>query len=133
MAVTTPSWLRRTAMAHGTLTAMLGLAIAWQSASLFFPKFLFPGLDAIALRLFDLFGEHGNLIDAAATACRILAGLGGAFLAGTPLAGAKMRAPLFERYPYPLLNFNQRIPPLSRALLSPISFNPIHFPLLSIT
>ena len=109
------------------VVAIVGLAIAWQIASYFFPAFLFPPLPAIATEFFDIFATSGPLYDAGATFARILAGLMGAFLLGSLLAFLMGRSDRFYRYAFPLLNFNQGIPALSWVVISIIWFKGIEF------
>jgi NitT/TauT family transport system permease protein len=109
------------------VAAMAGLALAWQIASYFFPPFLFPSVPAIAGRFVAIFLEAAPLLDALATAARILLGLAGAFVLGAVLALLMGRSDSFHRYAYPLLNFNQGIPALSWVVISIIWFKGIEF------
>lgn len=109
------------------VVAIVGLAIAWQIASYFFPAFLFPPLPAIAARFADIFAASGPLFDAVSTFVRILVGLTGAFLIGTILAFLMGRSERFYRYVFPLLNFDQGIPALSWVVISIIWFKGIEF------
>src|SRR5262245_39201112 len=74
--------LRHFHVSRETLLAMAGLALAWQLASYFFPPYLFPSIAAIATAFAKIFASMPLLLDAAATALRILAGLAGAFVLG---------------------------------------------------
>jgi NitT/TauT family transport system permease protein len=112
--------------------ALLGLAIAWQIASYFFPPFLFPPLPAIAGHFFDIFLSWKLTLDALATASRILVGMTGAFILGGALAFLMGRSDRFSRYAYPLLNFNQGVPALSWVVISIIWFKGIEFRILFI-
>ena len=107
--------------------ALAGLALVWQIASFFIPHFLFPSVPEIAARLFAIFTSWNSVGDALATSARILAGLTGAFVLGTVLAMPMARSPTFERYTYPLLNFNQGIPALSWVVIAIIWFRGIEF------
>ena len=98
---------------YESVVALAGLAIVWQIVSLFVPHFLFPSVPEIAARLVAIFTSWNSIFDIFATSARILAGLAGAFVCGTLLAVPMARSPAFERYVYPLLNFNQGIPALS--------------------
>src|SRR5208282_5927933 len=102
-------------------------AVVWQIASLFVPHFLFPSVPEIAERLWTIFTSAQSIGDALATSGRILAGLAGAFVLGTLLAVPMARSPVFERYAYPLLNFNQGIPALSWVVIAIIWFRGIEF------
>ena len=107
--------------------ALAGLALVWQIASFFIPHFLFPSVPEIAARLFAIFTSWNSVSDALATSARILAGLTGAFVLGTVLAMPMARSSTFERYTYPLLNFNQGIPALSWVVIAIIWFRGIEF------
>jgi ABC-type nitrate/sulfonate/bicarbonate transport system permease component len=107
--------------------ALAGLAAVWQIASLFVPHYLFPSVPEIAERLLAIFTSWKSISDALATSIRILAGLAGAFVLGTILALPMARSPAFERYAYPLLNFNQGIPALSWVVFAIIWFRGIEF------
>lgn len=109
------------------VVALAGLAAIWQIASLFVPHFLFPSIPEIAARLLAIFTSWSSLADALATSARILAGLAGAFVLGTLLAMPMARSTAFERYAYPLLNFNQGIPALSWVVVAIIWFRGIEF------
>lgn len=112
---------------YESVLALAGLAIVWQIASLFVPHFLFPSIPEIADRLVDIFTSWKSISDTLATSARILAGLGGAFVLGTILAMPMARSPSFERYVYPLLNFNQGIPALSWVVIAIIWFRGVEF------
>jgi NitT/TauT family transport system permease protein len=109
------------------IVAFIGLAVAWQAASYFFPDYLFPPIPAIAARFFEIFGSLGTTLDALATAGRILAGLAGSFVLGGIIAVLMAKWPAFERYSLPLLNFNQGIPALSWVVIAIIWFKGIEF------
>ncbi|MDB5411583.1 MAG: transporter permease [Rhodospirillales bacterium] len=109
------------------VVALVGLAVAWQIASYFFPPFLFPPVPAIAAHVLDIFLSGKTLLDVMATALRILAGLAGAFVLGAAIAVLMGRAPRFSRYAYPLLNFNQGVPALSWVVISIIWFKGTEF------
>jgi len=112
---------------YESVVALAGLAIVWQIASFFVPHFLFPSVPEIATRLVDIFTSWKSIGDALATGARILAGLGGAFVLSIILAIPMARSPAFERYAYPLLNFNQGIPALSWVVIAIIWFRGIEF------
>jgi NitT/TauT family transport system permease protein len=112
---------------YESVVALCGLTLVWQIVSLFVPHFLFPSVPEIAARLIDIFSSPKLIGDALATSARILAGLGGAFVLGTMLALPMARSPSFERYAYPLLNFNQGIPALSWVVIAIIWFRGIEF------
>src|ERR1700689_2669766 len=103
---------------YESIAALVGLAVVWQIASLFVPHFLFPSVPEIAQRLVEIFTSWKSISDALATSARILAGLTGCFVLGTFLAMPMARSPAFERYAYPLLNFNQGIPALSWVVVA---------------
>jgi NitT/TauT family transport system permease protein len=123
------SWSRRTGKSfnYEGVVALAGLALIWQIASFFVPHFLFPSVPEIATRLFAIFTSWNSISDALATSGRILAGLTGAFVLGAGLAVPMARSATFERYAYPLLNFNQGIPALSWVVIAIIWFRGIEF------
>lgn len=106
---------------------MLGLAVAWQIASLFFPPYLFPSLIAIAESFGKIFASAALLTDAAMTALRILTGLTGAFILGVLFAVAMAKSVRANGYLFPILHFNQGIPALSWVVISIIWFKTIEF------
>jgi NitT/TauT family transport system permease protein len=112
---------------YESVVALAGLAVVWQIASLFVPHFLFPSVPEIATRLVEIFTSWNSIGDTLATSLRILAGLAGAFVLGTVLAMPMARSASFERYVYPLLNFNQGIPALSWVVIAIIWFRGIEF------
>ena len=112
---------------YEAVVALCGLVLVWQIVSLFVPHFLFPSVPEIAAKLIEIFSSWKQLGNAAATSARILAGLGGAFVLGTMLALPMARSPSFERFAYPLLNFNQGIPALSWVVIAIIWFRGIEF------
>ena len=118
---------RRMAVNKETLIAMAGLAIVWQIASTFTAPFLFPSIPAIVERFIEVFGSGAQLLDAAATAARILAGLAGAFVIGALLAFVMAKWDAAHRYLNPLLIFNQGVPALSWVVISIIWFKTTEF------
>ncbi|MCC7082745.1 MAG: ABC transporter permease subunit [Burkholderiales bacterium] len=119
--------LRQLAVRREALFAMLGLATAWQIASLFFPSYLFPPLPAIGAAFAKIFGSWEQVGNALATALRILAGLAGAFLLGVVFAVAMAKSRKANDYLFPILHFNQGIPALSWVVISIIWFKSIEF------
>jgi NitT/TauT family transport system permease protein len=129
----TPSGGKRRAFGWGRefryegTVALIGLAIVWQIASFFVPHFLFPSVPEIAERFVSIFASWSTVFDALATGARILVGLTGAFVFGTILAVLMARSSRFDRYAFPLLNFNQGIPALSWVVIAIIWFRGIEF------
>lgn len=119
-------WARSSKTAHAGL-ALLGLALVWQIASLFFPTFLFPPLPAIGARFLDILQSWQQFRDVLATAARILEGLAGAFLLGAILAMLMGRSRVFEHYATPILTFFQGVPALSWVVIAIIWFQGIEF------
>lgn len=105
-----------------TVIGLGGLIVVWQFASYFFPVYLFPPVPAIADKFLDIFLDQESLGNAAATAGRIFAGLGSAFLLGAVLAFLMGRSERSYRYIFPLLNFIQGIPALSWVVIAIIWF-----------
>ncbi len=108
------------------------LLAAWQIASYFFPHYLFPPVQAIAVRTFNIFTDMPLLIEVLATAARIFGGLLGAFLLGCLLALVIGRSPFVESYFTPVLVFLQGIPALSWVVIAIIWFHGIEFRILFI-
>lgn len=119
-------WARASKTAHAAL-ALLGLAVAWQIGSLFFPSFLFPSLPAIGARFLDILLSWEQFRDVLATAARILEGLAGAFVVGAVLATLMGRSRTFEHYATPILTFFQGVPALSWVVIAIIWFQGIEF------
>jgi ABC-type nitrate/sulfonate/bicarbonate transport system permease component len=119
--------LRHFHVSREALLAMAGLAVAWQIASYFFPPYLFPSIVAIAQAFGKIFASMPLLLDAAATALRILAGLAGAFVLGVIFAVAMAKSERANGYLFPILHFNQGIPALSWVVISIIWFKTIEF------
>lgn len=121
--------LRQAAQAAVSTLVMLA---AWQVASLFFPAYLFPPVEAIAARTFAIFIDPGLLVEVLSTAARIFGGLFGAFILGAILAVVIGRSPLIESYFTPVLVFLQGIPALSWVVIAIIWFHGIEFRILFI-
>lgn len=105
---------------------------AWQLASLYFPDYLFPSVQAIASRTLGIFIDPGLLIEVLSTAARIFGGLFGAFILGCILAVVIGRSPFIESYFTPVLVFLQGIPALSWVVIAIIWFHGIEFRILFI-
>jgi len=103
------------------------LAILWQIASQFFPHYLFPPLQDVVKRTFDIFVSVPLLIEVLVTAGRIFAGLLGAFLLGALVAIMIGRSPFIESYVTPVLVFLQGIPALSWVVIAIIWFHGTEF------
>jgi NitT/TauT family transport system permease protein len=114
-------------LSRQTVFAIGSMALAWQVASYFFPPYLFPSLVSIAEAFAKILASSSLLMDAAATAFRILAGLGGAFVLGVVLAVAMAKSERANGYLFPILHFNQGIPALSWVVISIIWFKTIEF------
>ena len=108
------------------------LLAAWQVASLFFPGYLFPPVQAIAARTFGIFVDPTLLLEVLSTAARIFGGLFGAFILGCILAVVIGRSPFVESYFTPILVFLQGIPALSWVVIAIIWFHGIEFRILFI-
>jgi ABC-type nitrate/sulfonate/bicarbonate transport system permease component len=108
------------------------LLAAWQVASLFFPHYLFPPVQAIFWRTAEILVDVPLLIEVLVTAARIFGGLLGAFLLGCVLAVLIGRSPFIESYFTPVLVFLQGIPALSWVVIAIIWFHGIEFRILFI-
>ena len=71
------------------------LAVLWQIASFYFPKYLFPSLIDVFAHIVAIFSSWALFAEVLATVGRILAGLIGAFVAGAMIAALmfQSRAP----------------------------------------
>src|SRR5262245_16886199 len=105
----------------------LVLALLWQLASFYFPKYLFPPLPDVLWRTLDIFVSWPQFAQVLATVGRILAGLAGAFVIGVALAVAMVRSSAVDRFFAPILNFFQGIPALSWVVFAIIWFHGIEF------
>jgi NitT/TauT family transport system permease protein len=108
------------------------LLAAWQIASLFFPHYLFPPVQAVVGRTVEIFLDGPLLLEVLVTALRIFAGLAGAFVFGCLLALLIGRSPFIESYFTPILVFLQGIPALSWVVIAIIWFHGIEFRILFI-
>jgi NitT/TauT family transport system permease protein len=112
--------LRRIAQA---LAPFLLLALLWQIASFYFPRYLFPSLVDVFTHTIAIFSDLGQLSEVLATVGRILAGLIGAFVLGTVIATLMARLPTVDRFLSPILNFFQGVPALSWVVFAIIWFH----------
>lgn len=103
------------------------IAALWQTASLFFPPFLFPSLIEVFWRTLDILRDWAQFADVLSTVARILAGLAGAFFIGTVLALVMVRSRAAEGFLTPILTFFQGIPALSWVVFAIIWFHGIEF------
>jgi NitT/TauT family transport system permease protein len=110
---------RRTAQ---TLAPFVALALLWQAAAWNFPPFLFPSLDVVFRRVFEIFGAWSDLVHVLETVTRILAGLAGAFVLGAVIAVLMGRSRGVDAFFAPILNFFQGVPALSWVVFAIIWF-----------
>ncbi len=103
------------------------LLAAWQTASYFFPPYLFPPVQDIVARTLRILIHWPELSQVLETAARIFAGLTGAFLLGCVVALIIGRSPSIESYVTPLLVFLQGIPALSWVVIAIIWFHGTEF------
>jgi NitT/TauT family transport system permease protein len=94
---------------------------------LFFPAFPVPAASGDRGTSRRDLRRRQDSLDAFATFGRILLGLAGAFVLGAIFAFLMGRSEVFQRYAYPLLNFNQGIPALSWVVVSIIWFRGVEF------
>lgn len=109
-----------------TVVSLIGVVIAWQIASYFFPAFLFPPVNVIGAALLGIFAE-GQLWQALSTFARIIAGMAGAFVLGGILAFIMGQSDTLNRYLYPIVNLLQGIPALSWVVIAIIWFQSTEF------
>ncbi|MBV8835336.1 MAG: hypothetical protein JO000_02260, partial [Alphaproteobacteria bacterium] len=105
------------------LAPFLLLALLWQIASFYLPRYLFPSLVDIFAHTIAIFSDVTQLGEVLATVGRILAGLIGAFLIGAVIATLMARMATFDRFLGPILNFFQGIPALSWVVFAIIWFH----------
>jgi NitT/TauT family transport system permease protein len=111
---------------QGAASTVVLLAF-WQTASYFFPPYLFPPLQDIFGRTLQIFVDMPLLVEVLETAARILAGLFGGFFLGCILALLIGRSTLIESWSTPLLVFLQGIPALSWVVFAIIWFHGLEF------
>lgn len=112
--------------------SMLVLAAAWQILSWVFPHFLFPPIQDVLVRTFDVLTTGALLADVLLTAARIFGGLLGAFIFGSILALLIGRSQTIENFISPVLTFFQGIPALSWVVFAIIWFHGTEFRVLFI-
>ena len=110
----------------------VALAVLWQIASLYFPKYLFPPLLDVFWRTLDIFVDWPQFAQVLATFGRILGGLAGAFVIGAALAILMVRSRAVDRFFAPILSFFQGVPALSWVVFAIIWFHGIEFRVLFI-
>src|SRR5499427_9757400 len=109
------------------IAPFVALAVLWQIASVYFPKYLFPPLLDVFWRTLEIFTDWPQFAQVLATVGRILAGLTGAFLIGAALAILMMRSRAVDRFFAPILTFFQGVPALSWVVFAIIWFHGIEF------
>jgi len=120
---TRASLLRASMRTAEIVAPFLLLAVLWQIASLYFPRYLFPSLADVFKHTIAIFANWSQFAEVLATVGRILAGLVGAFLIGAMIATAMMRFRAVDRFLAPILNFFQGIPALSWVVFAIIWFH----------
>ena len=125
MAKTAPTFWFRCLRAGETFAPFVILALVWQFASLFFPRYLFPSLIDVFWRTLAILVDWSEFANVLATVGRILAGLVGAFVLGGLLALGMVRSRVADRMISPILNFFQGIPALSWVVFAIIWFKGI--------
>ena len=120
---TRASLLRASMRTAEIVAPFLLLAVLWQIASLYFPRYLFPSLADVFTHTIAIFANWSQFAEVLATVGRILAGLVGAFLIGAMIATAMMRFRAVDRFLAPILNFFQGIPALSWVVFAIIWFH----------
>src|ERR1044072_7480081 len=99
------------------------LAALWQTASLYFPKYLFPSLLDVAAHIASIFSRWTLFAEVLATVGCILAGLIGAFMTAAMIAAVMFQLRAADRFLAPILNFFQGIPALSWVVFAIIWFH----------
>ena len=105
-----------------TLVPFVLMAVGWQIAAQFFPRYLFPSLVDVFWRCLEIVETGAELQQVLATVARILAGMAGAFLIGGALAIVMVRWRAMDRMVSPILTFFQGIPALSWVVFAIIWF-----------
>ena len=93
------------------------LLLAWQTASLFLPEFIVPGLPLIAAEFIKMAREGTLPYDALLTLYRVMQGLVGGFVLGGLLGIVMGSAKKSEAYLMPVVNFIAGVPALSWTLI----------------
>jgi NitT/TauT family transport system permease protein len=106
-----------------SLMPFVVLGIIWQTASMFFPPFLFPSLIDVFWRCLTILLTGAMLADVVATCLRILAGLIGAFVIGGCLALIMASSQKLDKLFAPILSLLQGIPALSWVVFAIIWFH----------
>lgn len=120
--------LAATAKRVGSLALpFIAVAVVWQIAGLFFPRFLFPSLIDVFWRCVEILVTGSMLSDVIATVLRILGGLVGAFVCGSLVALVMARSAAADRFLAPILSLLQGIPALSWVVFAIIWFHGIEF------
>jgi len=115
---------RQFLQASASIVVLMG---AWQIASFYFPDYLFPPLQKIIARTWQILVTWSELSQVLETAARIFIGLAGAFIVGSLLAIPIGRYPKIESYITPFLVFLQGIPALSWVIVAIIWFKGTEF------
>ena len=109
------------------LLPFVALAAVWQTATLFYPSFLFPSLVDVFSRCAQIFASWDEFSNTLSTIWHIMAGLTGAFVIGAILALLIARARAVDRFLSPILTFFQGIPALSWVVFAIIWFHGVEF------
>jgi len=89
--------------------ALVGLAVAWQIASHYFPAFLFPPLQTIAATLVSTVSDPAMLSTIGLTFLRIVVSLAGTFILASALGVAAALHPRTDRILEPLIQLKQGV------------------------
>ncbi len=93
------------------------LLLAWQTASLFLPEFMVPGLQLIAAEFIKMAREGTLPYDALLTLYRVMQGLVGGFVLGGLLGIVMGSTKKSEAYVMPAVNFIAGVPALAWTLI----------------
>lgn len=110
-----------------SILAWIVLLSVWQLAAAFYPHYLFPPAQAVAVRFWAILIDWDSFANVLVTTGRILLGLTGAFAIGCALAVGAVRSAKFEQFINPILNLFQGVPALSWVVFAIIWFNAVEW------
>jgi NitT/TauT family transport system permease protein len=102
--------------------ALIGVAVAWQTASHYFPPFLFPPLRTIATTLMSTVSDPAMLSTIGLTFLRIVVSLAGTFILASALGIAAALHPRTDRILEPLVQLKQGVPGVCWIIFSILWF-----------
>ena len=99
-----------------------GLALLWQTSTYFLPPIIAPPLQDIAVAIWGIFSDYGQLAHLLTTGIRVVVALVVSFVVGAVLGIAMGTFDRVSEYVKPLLHFAQGVPALSWVVFAVIWF-----------